>query len=115
MSLLIHLLRLRPSPEQLSTWNDDDSEYNEIHVTQGWTAFLKDLAGPETFDEMPRTPIDKVKKRRKYMDQMYEIASMEEEIQNEERGKTMERLTLAQATTLITDHRSHRAILLRTR
>lgn len=86
VTLLIHLLRLRPSPQQLNTWNEDNTDYNETHVRQGWTAFLEEIAGPETIDECPKVSVEKAERRRKYLSQIYELAGMEEEYKRDDRG-----------------------------
>lgn len=85
VTLLIHLLRLRPSPQQLNTWNEDNTDYNETHVRQGWTAFLEEIAGPETIDECPKVSVEKAERRRKYLSQIYELAGMEEEYKRDDR------------------------------
>lgn len=87
MLLCLHLLRLRPTTTQLFEWNNRDTEPNKTHATVGWTAFLKELAGPEIFDDLPREPANKVEQRRKLLNQMYEVAQMEEDLHEGARGK----------------------------
>ncbi|KAF7189945.1 hypothetical protein HII31_08767 [Pseudocercospora fuligena] len=79
MELCLHLLRLRPSPEKLKAWNNHDVDPNPTHVTEGWTAFLNELAGPEIFDDLPKESPERTKMRLALMKQMYDIARMEED------------------------------------
>lgn len=86
MELCLHLLRLRPDPAQLKAWNNNDVDPNPTHVTEGWTAFLNELAGPEIFDDLPKESPEKTKTRLALMAQMYQIARMEEDYQTGARG-----------------------------
>lgn len=79
MDLCLHLLRLRPDPEQLRIWNEDKTEPNPIHEYQGWTAFLKDSAGAEIFDELPKEDKVRTEKRKYLMEQMYDVAQFEQD------------------------------------
>ncbi|USW51710.1 hypothetical protein Slin15195_G050290 [Septoria linicola] len=79
MRLCLHLLRLRPTPAQLEQWNRFDTAPSKTHQLRGWTAWLKELAGPEIFEDLPREPCHRTKYRRNLMAQMYEVAEMEEE------------------------------------
>jgi hypothetical protein len=88
--LCVHLLRLRPSPEELNHWNNSDTEPNPTHVNEGWTAFLAELAGPEIFDELPKESPKRAEKRRDFMSQMYACAAMEEQFVIGARGKNAE-------------------------
>ncbi|KAK5135974.1 hypothetical protein LTR08_004432 [Meristemomyces frigidus] len=75
--LLLHLLRLRPSPEQLKAWNNDTCEPHPVHVAQGWTEFLKKCAPIDSLDDIPPTAEQRVEYRRKLLSDVYEIAQME--------------------------------------
>lgn len=86
MRLCVHLLRLRPSPEDFKKWNNNDTEPSKTHIERGWTAFLMDLAGPEIFDDLPKETPEKLKLRQDLMAQMYNLAAMEEEYLKDERG-----------------------------
>lgn len=77
----MHLLRLRPTPEDLKSWNNDMAEPNPTHVTRGWTAFLRELAPLDSVDAIDNGKPDKVKKRREYMKDLYDVAEMEEDFQ----------------------------------
>lgn len=81
MKLCLHLLRLRPSPEQLKAWNQDKTEPHVIHRTVGWTAFLQDLAGVDIFDDLPKEDLKRTVQRQELLRQMYDVAKMEEEYQ----------------------------------
>lgn len=86
MRLCLHLLRLRPTPAQLEQWNRFDTAPSKTHQLRGWTAWLKELAGPEIFDDLPREPCHRTKYRRELMAQMYEVAEMEEDYLNDAIG-----------------------------
>lgn len=79
MGLCLHLLRLRPTPAQLVEWNKNDFVASKTHIRHGWTMWLKELAGPEVFEELSKDADHRVKHRQKLMEQMYEVARMEEE------------------------------------
>ncbi|CAK3838193.1 Hypothetical predicted protein [Lecanosticta acicola] len=81
MKLCLHLLRLRPSPEQLKAWNKDMTEPHPIHRNVGWTAFLQELAGPEIFDDLPKEDKKRKQQRQELLHQMYQVAQMEEDFQ----------------------------------
>lgn len=81
MKLCLHLLRLRPSPEQLKAWNQDKTEPHIIHRTVGWTAFLQELAGVDIFDDLPKEDSKRTLQRQELLRQMYDVAKMEEEYQ----------------------------------
>lgn len=53
----------------------------------GWTAFLKELAGPDLFDDLPKEAPNRVKLRQTLLEQLYAVASLEEQFQNDEIGK----------------------------
>ncbi|KAK1811651.1 hypothetical protein LTR12_013990 [Friedmanniomyces endolithicus] len=77
--LMLHLLRLRPTPDDLKRMNGDGFEPHSTHVSRSWTAFLRESAPPESLDELnPKDPT-RVEKRRRLLKEIYEIAEMEEE------------------------------------
>lgn len=78
MKLCLHLLTLRPTPEQLREWNNGSTEPHPTHVNKGWTAFLEELAGPSIFDDLPKESEDRTRRRKDLMRQMYEVAALEE-------------------------------------
>lgn len=86
MALCLHLLRLRPKPDQLKAWNHHDVDPNPTHVSAGWTAFLNELAGAEIFDDLPKETPERTKMRQTLMSQMYTVARMEEEFFDGARG-----------------------------
>lgn len=88
MKLCLHLLRLRPTPQQLQAWNDNTTEPNKTHITRGWTEFLKELAGPDILDDLPREAPNRVELRKTLLSQMYTVAAMEEQYQNDEIGES---------------------------
>lgn len=79
MQLCLHLLTLRPTPRQLVEWNNGSTEPNPVHIAKGWTAFLEELAGPSIFDDLPKESEDKTNHRKLLMQQMYQVAALEEE------------------------------------
>ncbi|KAF2212035.1 hypothetical protein CERZMDRAFT_84978 [Cercospora zeae-maydis SCOH1-5] len=81
--LCLHFLRLRPSPDQLKKWNRCDMEPSTTHIERGWTAWLRELAGHEVFDDLPKGSSHRIEHRRCLMDQMYAVAEMEEEYLND--------------------------------
>ncbi|KAM3417661.1 hypothetical protein BST61_g5897 [Cercospora zeina] len=80
--LCLHFLRLRPSPDQLKKWNRYDTEPSKTHIERGWTAWLRELAGHEVFDDLPKNSSHRIEHRRCLMDQMYAVAQMEEDFAN---------------------------------
>ncbi|PPJ50421.1 hypothetical protein CBER1_05541 [Cercospora berteroae] len=81
--LCLHLLRLRPSPDQLKKWNRYDTEPSKTHIERGWTAWLQELSGHEVFDDLPKGSSYRIEHRRSLMDQMYAVAEMEEDYLND--------------------------------
>lgn len=82
MALCLHILRLRPSPQELKAWNRDEADAKQptkTHEQGYWTAFLKELAPPTILDDLSAgEPIEKIERKRKIMLKMYEIAEKEE-------------------------------------
>ena len=62
----------------LRVWNDEKVEPHVTHKTRGWTAFLKEAAPPSMLCEM-REPNTVMEKRQKLLEQLYEVARLEEE------------------------------------
>lgn len=87
MTLCIHLLRLRPTPAQLKEWNEDKSDPHPIHLLQGWTAFLEELAGASVFDDLQKEDKRKTDSKKDLLRQLYEVASKEEAFVNGEIGR----------------------------
>ncbi|KAI7359553.1 hypothetical protein KC336_g22034, partial [Hortaea werneckii] len=77
--LLLHLLRLRPTPEQLKAWNKDTTEPSKTHRFRGWTAFLRELAPVDSLDDVSPTDKKMVQYRRKLFKELYDVAEMEQE------------------------------------
>ncbi|KAK0265123.1 hypothetical protein LTS16_016212 [Friedmanniomyces endolithicus] len=77
--LMLHLLRLRPTPDDLKRMNGDGFEPHSTHVLRSWTAFLRESAPPESLDELNPKDATRVEKRRRLLMEIYEIAEMEEE------------------------------------
>ena len=77
--LLLHLLRLRPTPEQLKAWNKDTTEPSKTHRFRGWTAFLRELAPVDSLDDVSPTDKKMVHYRRKLFKELYDVAEMEQE------------------------------------
>lgn len=86
VKLCLHLLRLRPTPKQLTEWNGGVAEPHKTHVNEGWTAFLRELASKKILDEIPVDSLDKAKQRPKVMDNMYMMAQAEEDYLEGARG-----------------------------
>jgi len=76
---MLHLLRLRPTPDDLKRMNGDGFEPHSTHVFRSWTAFLRESAPPESLDELNPKDATRVEKRRRLLTEIYEIAEMEEE------------------------------------
>ncbi|KAK0798353.1 hypothetical protein LTR59_005799 [Friedmanniomyces endolithicus] len=77
--LMLHLLRLRPTPDELKRMNGDGFEPHSTRVSRSWTAFLRESAPPESLDELnPKDPT-RVEKRRRLLKEIYEIAETEED------------------------------------
>ncbi|KAI6905024.1 hypothetical protein KC318_g6149 [Hortaea werneckii] len=77
--LLLHLLRLRPTPEQLKAWNKDTTEPSKTHRFRGWTAFLRELAPVDSLDDVSPTDKKMVHYRRQLFKELYDVAEMEQE------------------------------------
>ena len=75
-ALMIHLLRLRPTPEQLAKWNSNDVLYDN-HVRVGWTKFLSDAADPASLDD----DAAKSARKQRLLTQVYEVAAKEEDFE----------------------------------
>ncbi|KAI7382406.1 hypothetical protein KC332_g16610 [Hortaea werneckii] len=78
-NLLLHLLRLRPTPEQLKAWNKDTTEPNKTHRFRGWTAFLRELAPVDSLDDVSPTDKKMIHYRRQLFKELYGVAEMEQE------------------------------------
>nr|OQO22009.1 hypothetical protein B0A51_11958 [Rachicladosporium sp. CCFEE 5018]OQO22239.1 hypothetical protein B0A51_10725 [Rachicladosporium sp. CCFEE 5018] len=78
LNLCVHLLRLRPTPDQLATWNHDNAEIRNTHRTQGWTEFLEELAGESVVCAVGG-PGDKEGKRKELLKQLYHVAKLEQD------------------------------------
>lgn len=77
--LCMHILRLRPTPQHLASWNSSTTEHNKVHASSGWTEFLRSLAGPNIFDDLTDQRSDKLKLRRALLSEIYSIAALEEQ------------------------------------
>ena len=95
-SLCLHILRLRPSSQQLKKWNGDLYVPNKTLETRGWTAFLQEqtqfssmLVGLGKSPE----PEEKLRLRQKILDDLYHIAGEEEGFLKGDRGKSSSPLT----------------------
>ena len=73
IALCLHLLRLRPTLEQLDLWHNETREPNKVHVDHGSTAFLKDLAPPLVIDELEPERPEKAQCLRKDLERMYKL------------------------------------------
>lgn len=91
MNLLIHLLCLCPSPEELKEWNGNTEEPNNTHAFQipgMWTAFLKDLTPLSLLDDIACEPPNKVESRPQLLEQIFKIAEMNEDFRIDGNGKS---------------------------
>lgn len=87
MALCLHILRLRPTYEQLAEWNDDVTEISKTFEMHGWTAFLKELTPASLFDGLDSEKPGKRTRRSKLLNDLYEIAEQEERHLNGECGQ----------------------------
>ncbi|KAK6437030.1 hypothetical protein LTR95_006778 [Oleoguttula sp. CCFEE 5521] len=78
LNLCMHLLRLRPTPDQLAVWNHDNAEVRNTHRTQGWTEFLQELAGEPVVCAIGG-PEDKEGKRKELLKKLYCVAKLEQD------------------------------------
>jgi hypothetical protein len=85
--LLLHILRLRPSPEQLLEWNNNVPDPSQTHIKGEWTQWLKKLAPPDFVDDIDNVKPEKVEQRRKHLEQLYTVADMEEKYEEFGMGK----------------------------
>lgn len=78
---MIHLVRLRPSPEVLNEWMrlPDGLTYPTTLRSDQWTASLKELTPLSLFKTVPGESTKKVARRPQVLDDFFRIAEMEEE------------------------------------
>ena len=88
MALCIHLLRLRPTVEQLKSWNKDGFEPSKTLETCGWTAFLRELTGQYSLEGLE--PREKLVHRKRILEDLYDIAEKEESFFRGECGRFAE-------------------------
>ena len=96
MALNVHLLRLRPSAQQLTSWNGDLNEPSRVLETphykvleiQGWTEFLRQCTPASILQGLGPSPEpqEKLDKLQSLMNDMYEVAAIEEGYLNGEYG-----------------------------
>ncbi|KAK3116603.1 hypothetical protein LTR53_002837 [Teratosphaeriaceae sp. CCFEE 6253] len=78
-ALMLHLLRLRPTPEELRVMNGENCEPHQMHKAESWTAFLREVAPWDGFlDDLDPTSAGRVEKRRQLLREIYEVAEKEE-------------------------------------
>lgn len=87
VSLLVHLIRLRPSPELLQDWNGRSDEPSESHCLQGWTALMRELTPLTLFNNLAKEPQDKINRRPKLLEEIFRVAQMEEDYLNGNTGE----------------------------
>ncbi|KAK6431149.1 hypothetical protein LTR95_012693 [Oleoguttula sp. CCFEE 5521] len=78
LNLCVHLLRLRPTADQLAAWNFDNAEVRNTHRMQGWTEFLQELAGESVVCAVGG-PGDKEGKRKELLHKLYHVAKLEQD------------------------------------
>jgi hypothetical protein len=90
MHLLIHLLRLRPTPEELKSYQRNDQVENLVmtHKYEGWTAFLKKLTPKNVFDGLEPERPGMRKLQEQLLGQLFDVAEVEEDYLNDARGTT---------------------------
>lgn len=81
MSLCLHLLRLRPTVQQLREWNShgDSTELCKRYQAEGWTAFLKAMTPNTIFHGLDTDRPERRKHREKTLEDIYHVAAKEEE------------------------------------
>lgn len=94
----MHLLRLRPSPKQLSIWNNG-LEPHPIHATEGWVQFLQTLAPLSSLSDMHGETKERTQKRQQLLSVVYDLAQEDENFHNGECGMFAMILSGACATT----------------
>lgn len=89
MDLCLHILRLRPTIQQLKDWNDGLHTPNKAQQADRWTAFLEEHTLPSIFDALGKSPDpeEKLRHRQKVLRQMYRVAAAEEAYFKGERGQ----------------------------
>lgn len=97
MALCMHLLRLRPTVEQLRSWNHELNEPYQMLEECGWTAFLRRLTPPSTLEGLGAKyeSADKLEKRQKALNDLYDIAEKEEQYIRGEYGGCLITLQIA--------------------
>ena len=86
----MHLLRLRPTAEQLRSWNGDVAEPIKTIENIGYTAWLRELTPLSTLElerEVPsEQPDQKLAQRIKTLEELFDVAEKEESFANGECG-----------------------------
>ncbi len=74
---------------QLREWhgNGDRTELTKVHEIEGWTAFLKQVTPDNIFDGIDPDRQDKKKRRLRILNDLFDVAEMEERYLNGEYGK----------------------------
>ena len=91
INLLIHLLCLRPLPEDVQQWNGNTAEFNNSHAyrsTGHWTSFLRGLTPLSLFDEVFREPQEKVERRPELVNEIFRVAELEEGYSEDANGRS---------------------------
>jgi hypothetical protein len=88
MALCLHLLRLRPTADQLAEWygSNDATEVKEKYAREGWTEFLKQMTPTDVFAGLDCSYDEKRRRRMAIMEQMWNVAKLEEQCKNGEIG-----------------------------
>ncbi|KAK4569902.1 hypothetical protein LTR86_002871 [Recurvomyces mirabilis] len=76
--LLIHILRLRPTPAKLLVMNRDKCEPLESQVFESWTAFLRSLAPLTCCNDLKPNDKSTKTKRTDLLREIYDVAEKEE-------------------------------------
>lgn len=87
----MHIIRLRPTPEDLEEWNSDMEDPTLKHralKADTWTGFLHESTQKNIFDALGKTPEpeDKLRLRDNVLKQLYYVAAAEEAYIKGERG-----------------------------
>ena len=84
-------------------WNGDLTGISKTFETHGWTAFLKELTPPSLFDGLDSEKPGKRTDRSELLDDMYEIAELEERYQNGECGQYLRCVLPLQSLLILLD------------
>lgn len=96
-------MRLRPTTTQLKAWNSGRKKETSLktHREYDWTGWLRELAPLAVIDEIGSSDTEKSERRKRVLQHMYDLATLEEQYKDEAIGR-LAAATLADDVALLT-------------